>query len=482
MNSRINSLKAALRRHCKSLLAVAALIASVAAPVQAWAQSSHYGCFKITQVDSKPTSWYYTDPGLVVRAWRGAYEFYAGAGAYKITLNVGAPPFSPDGTLLGSAVSPIYNLGYEGIGGYEPEQVLYRCGPRTAGTFYEYYSTMPRCDGCSFKDVAKGTGVEATYSTSYTRLAVKSTNVTTGEAVTRYWKRRPLTNLDVDSQGWFLVKAKNFSSFELAFYQCPSTMCSDRLAPSSPPGPWTRTGASLRAAVSAFQGGMPGGPYTINGNLAAGSDSFSAFVNTENLVGQVTAVDGVILGSTATCSVTNATPVVNYPPMTAAEMARGATRQVPVTIQMQCQTTAPSGSGAFASGTAAGQTALGILAQPANAQSAIDAGLKATGTGVKYLLSDGFGTDPGIATGVGVALSRPDGTALNLLTNQNITSGGAPDGWDPVLNDATSGGTANGMTTYTRTINTTFKAFAPGVTPVKAGKFKATAQVIVRVQ
>lgn len=99
------------------------------------------------------------------------------------------------------------------------------------------------------------------------------------------------------------------------------------------------------------------------------------------------------------------------------------------------------------------------------------------------LLSDNYGTDPSVATGVGVALSRPGGTALRFLSNQYVTTGGANDGWDPVLNDASSTGSpGTGLTAYTRTINATFKAFAPGSTPVTGGSYNATAQVIVRVQ
>lgn len=52
-----------------------------------------------------------------------------------------------------------------------------------------------------------------------------------------------------------------------------------------------------------------------------------------------------------------------------------------------------------------------------------------------------------------------------------------------MLNDATANGPASGgMTSYTRVFNATLKAFAPGVTPVTAGRFNATAQVVVRVQ
>jgi type 1 fimbria pilin len=225
-----------------------------------------------------------------------------------------------------------------------------------------------------------------------------------------------------------------------------------------------------------------GPQYT--GDMTVGGDSYSQHSTWYGAwPGSINAYNTVYVRRSATCAVTNATPVVSFPSITVGELNQGATRQLPVTIQMQCQSTTPSGMSAFVSGTAANQTALGILAQPANVQSAITAGLTTAGSGVTYLLSDNYGTDPSVATGVGVALSRLGGSALNFLTNQYVTMGGAKDGWDPVLNDASSTGSAGtGLTSYTRTINATFKAFAPGSTPVTAGSYNATAQVIVRVQ
>jgi len=452
-----------------SMLAVAAL---VVIPIRANAQAN--GCYKIEVPTSIATSEYYTDPGTVTRAWSGSIDA-AGQGAFAMTININAPPFVPDGTLLGSVISPIYNLGSSGIGSYSPEQVLFRCSPDSGGSMYEYYSTNGDSAWAGATDVSAQSGIPGTYLAYYTGSVFRVTNVTNGDILSRYWKARPLTGLDKDSKGWFLVKAKNFSQYKLEYFQC--TTCQA--------GATTGTGSSPESqpvGYVAFVGGNSGN--IIKGNLSVGADAATNW-NGWHLTwpGAINPYLTVNVRRAATCAVTNATPFVRFPTMTVSDLNRGQSKQLPVTIQMQCQSTTPLNMDALRSGTAATQTALGLLAQPENAQSAISAGLRTAGSGVTWLLSDGYGTDPSAATGVGVALSRPDGTPLNFLTNQYVTTGGAKDGWDPVLNDATADGPqVSGIVKYTRTVNATFKAFAPGVTPVTPGHYNATAQVIVRVQ
>jgi hypothetical protein len=476
MNSRLLDLLRLRVRGSRAVL-VASLVfaAAIAAPITASAQSTLKGCWRITTQTTSQSSYLYTDPGTITSSWLGATDT-AGQGAYPMTLNINVTSFVPDGTLLGSAVSPIYNLGSNGVGSYSPEMVLFRCSPDADGTLYEYYATNGDAVYAGHTDVSDLSGIPATYRTYYTGVASRVTNVTTGEYVTRYWQARPLTGLDRDSQGWILVKAKNFSSYKLEYFRC-SACPSGAVAAGT--GTWVET---QPAAYSAFGGGASG--TIIKGNVTAGADSNTNFSTWYTMwPGAINPYNTVIVRRTATCAVTNTTPIVLFPTMTASDMMQGVSKQVPITIQMQCQSTTPSGMTAFVSGTSANQTALGILAAPTNAQAAVAAGLKTSGTGVTYLLSDGYGTDPGVATGVGVALSRPNGSALNILTNQYATTGGAAAGWDPVLNDAIVDGPAvGGITSYTRTINATFKAFAPASTRVTPGRYDATAQIIIKVQ
>lgn len=477
MNRFLNIAWHSLRASRNALLATLVVVSSIAVPTHAWAQSTSKGCWKITGLTTSVNSNLYTQPGTIASNWNGSTDG-GGKGAYAMTLQINTPPFVPDGTLLASGVAPMVNLGDLGVGGYNPEQVLFRCSPDSAGTMFEYYATNGDNTNAGENDASAQSGIPGTYQTYYKGLVSRVTNMTTGEYVSRYWKATPLTNLDVDSQGWFLVKVKNFSQYKMEFFQC-STCTSPNNSTASEVWAYSQP-----IAYSAFVGGASGANSIIQGNLSVGADSlnnYSGFAGT--WPGSINPYRNVTVRRSATCAVTNATPVVNFSSISAGELNQGGSRQLPITIQMQCQTSAPATLSAFVSGTAANQTALGILAPPANAQSATSVGLTTTGSGVSYLLSDGYGTDPGVATGVGVALSRPGGAALNFLTNEYVTAGGTNDGWDPVLNDASADGPASGgLTSYTRTINATFKAFAPRATPVTTGKFNATAQVVVRVQ
>jgi type 1 fimbria pilin len=468
--------KRLLQTECRHRIAVLALVltAALAMPMWASAQSTSHGCWRITGATTSASSHLYTDPGAVVGSWGGSTDT-AGQGAFPMTVSVNVPAFVPDGTLLGSGISPIYNLGSNGVGSYSPEQILFRCSPDAEGTLYEFYATNGDASNAGGTDVSSLSGIPGTFRAYYTGVIFRVTNMTTGQYVSRYWQSVPLTNLDHDSQGWIIVKAKNFSSYQLELFQC--TVCGT--GGTSGSGNWSQ---SQPFAYAAFRGGATG--TIISNNLSVGADGANHYDGWyANWPGSISAYHTVLVRRAATCAITNTTPVVVFPAISAVELTQGRSLQAPVTIQVQCQSTTPSGLSAMVSGTAASQTALGVLVAPANAQSAIAAGLTTTGTGVTYLLSDGYGTDPSVASGVGVALSRPNGTALNFLTNQYVTLGGAVAGWDPVLNDATADGPANGgVTSYTRTINATFKAFAPGATPVTPGRFNATAQVIVRVQ
>jgi len=470
-----NFLSRPLRAHRTTWLTLLACVLGVGMSTSSWAVSTATGCYKITGRNTDVNSAYYTDSGTITTSWVGSTDT-AGQGAYPMTVTVNTPPFVPDGTLLGSGVSSVYNMGSNGVGTYSPEQVLWRCSPEaaTANGLYEFFSTNGDNDYAGKQDASGDSGIPGTYYTYYKGLISRITNLTTGQYVSRYWAARQLTDLDKDSQGWLLVKAKNFSQYKLEFFQCST--CTKYYANSSTnPGYWSYTQPVGYVAFVA---------PNFGGNVKVGADHNVAYDGFyDRWPGAINPYNTVYIRRTATCAVTNVTPVVSFPLITVSELNQGLTRQLPVTIQMRCQSATPSGMTAFSSGTAANQTALGILAQPANAQAAVKAGLKTTGSAVTWLLSDNYGTDPTVATGVGVALTRPGGGALNFLTNQYVTMGGAKDGWDPVLNDATSIGSPGvGLTSYSRSIIATFKAFAPGTVPVTPGRYNATAQVIVRVQ
>lgn len=434
---------------------------SLAAP--AWAT-----CYRITATNTNASSNLYTEPGKGTgAAWSGATDPSGSAGTLPTVVNLNNSTFQPDGTLIASGTVNILNAGAQT---YSADQILFRCTADEAGKLFEFYATNGDAAYAGNKEVGSAYGLPESYQTYAKGMALRATNMVTGEYYSRYWKSRPLTNLDTDSLGWILVKAKNFSDTKVELF---------RLSSSS--GPQTGTGIypqSQPATYIAFKGG------SFSSALSNGADSATQYSGWYDAwPGAVNLYNRIYIRRSATCSVTNVTPTVRFPLITVSELRAGVTRQMPITIQFSCQTGAPASTGvtAIASGTAANQTAMGILVNPANAAAAVTAGFGTAGSGVSYLLSDGYGTDPTIATGVGIQISRTNGTVMNLLsTLSGSVLGGNAAGWYPVLDDAVAGTVVSGVTSYTKTLNATLKAL-PGKT-VTAGKISATAQVIIQVQ
>ncbi|PVZ83894.1 fimbrial protein [Serratia sp. S1B] len=430
-----------------------------------WSECYRIDALNYTSTDKN--SPIYIEPGRgTVGNWAGSLDTAGSTGTLPTVININNTTFQPDGTLIASGTVSFLQSGEQP---YTSDQVLFRCTASEAGKLYEYYATNGDDLYSGYLEIGTPYGLPQTYQTYATGVGLRATNLATGEYYSRYWKARQLTNLDTDSLGWILVKAKNFSDSKVELFKLSSAVG------------WTDTGVYPRwqpATYIAFQGG------SLSYGLTVGADSASVYYGWYAYwPGAINLYNRIYIRRSATCSVTNVTPTVTFPIISVPELKAGATRQMPITIQFSCQTGAPANNSvaAIASGIAANQTAMGILVKPANAAAAIDAGLGTAGSGVKYLLSDGYGKDPNVATGVGIQISRPNGTPLNLLsTLSGAVLGGNNAGWYPVLDDATPGAVANGVTTYTKTLNATLKAL-PGK-PVTAGKVSATAQVIIQVQ
>ncbi len=95
------------------------------------------------------------------------------------------------------------------------------------------------------------------------------------------------------------------------------------------------------------------------------------------------------------------------------ELNDNQTRSAEITVDIECQ----SGT---ESGTSSGQTAIGIQTSLPGYLKALGLGLVNTAGGVSYLLSDSYGTDSRIATGVGISLSDSNGSTMNLLVGEDV--------------------------------------------------------------
>jgi type 1 fimbria pilin len=433
-------------------------------PMSAWAT-----CYKISHNPGQyntPSSQYYIDPAYgTPGVWDGANDSVGTRGGLPAVINLNSLAFQPEGTLIASGSDSFLN---SGASPYVPDQVLFRCTANEAGNLYEYYATNGDSDyGGRYNDGAV-VGLDEVYRTRFLGMGIRVKNTITGEYYSRFWKVRTLTGLTVDSQGWILVKAKDFSSYSVELIRLDNQ------------NGWTTSGIyshSQPSAYIAFQGGG------ISQNLSQGADSNSQFDGWYSVwPGAVNLYNKLTVRRSATCSVTSVTPNVIFPTVSANGLNSGEIRQLPISIQFACQTDSPSNIGldGFASGTAVNQTAIGVLVNPANAAAAVSEGVGVAGAGVGYLLSDGYGTDPSISTGVGIQLSRIDGTPLNFLSNLGALGGGGSAGWYPVLDDANSLLIQNGVTSYTKTWMATLKALPSKVASV--GKIRAQAHVIIKVQ
>ncbi|KFC06362.1 putative exported protein [Trabulsiella guamensis ATCC 49490] len=425
-------------------------------------------CYRITGTNTNSSSNYYTEPGKGTAAnWDGATDSSGSSGTLPTIININNNTFQPDGSLLASGTVSFLQSGAQP---YNSEQILFRCTPSEEGKLYEFYATNGDSTYAGHVEVGAASGLPESYQTYATGMALRATNMATGEYYSRYWKSRQLVNLDHDSIGWILVKAKNFSDTRVELFRLSNSF-----------GGWQSSGIypqSQPATYIAFKGGG------FSSGLTDGSDSNSQWSGWySHWPGAVSLYNKTYIRRSATCSVTNVTPIVVFPTISVAELISGVTRQQPVTIRFGCQTGSPAniGVGAFTSGVAANQTSMGILVNPVNAAAAISEGFGTSGAGVNYLLSDGYKTSSNIATGVGIQFTRSNGSVLNMLsTLSGSVLGGNAAGWYPVLDDASPGAVVDGVTTYTKTINATFKAL-PGKN-ITTGKFNATAQIIIQVQ
>ena len=390
-------------------------------------------------------------------------------------VNLTSTYLQPVGTPLGSVVvSPA------SAPGLNSETVLWQCDLSDANDIYEVFATNGDDRVGGFWEIGNGAGTTVNdglpgyYATWFPYVGVKLTHVYSGRVFTRFWQQSKITQYDTVGNK-IQIKAKHLSMVQADLARVSSrppnsgsgsNYCGNN-APTSGSGVYTYNCIQPNGYVVFRGGGIYSDPI--------GSDSNTAIA----FWGQM---NGIAFGMraassisyTATCVARNVTPVVSFMPITASELNQGITRSSNFTINLECSNDARSG-------TATNQTALGIqVAYNAYAQ-AQSLGLLTSGGGVSYLVSNGYGTDPSVATGVGISLNNAsNGTAMNFLGWSN-TGTGAAGGWYPVLAGAsTTGSNLSGYTSYSQTITATLGTL-PGkrATP---GKVDATAYVLVKVQ
>ncbi len=409
-------------------------------------------CIKITAQSQLSSS-----SDGVASSWPGSLDYNNGSLGLPSVVDISTSnDFQPDGTLLASSVAPFTS--YAINSGYESERVLFRCDAADATQIFEMYATNGDAAYAGLYDDGSITGVAPkAYATYVRNVAIRFTNMETGQFYDKIWKSRLLTGLDTDSQGRLLIKAKNFSAvqtevFRLNYARAGTNNSASYLYAYTQPN-----------AYIAFRGPGITGP-------ADGADSQTSFPGWYGTwPASIGLYQYVTFRRGATCKVSNFTPVVTLPAINISALQTGEVSQSPFTLDFKCQSAATSGL-------KTGQIALGFLAPPASVAAATKYGLITSGA-ANYLLDEQYGT-PGHARGVGVKIYRNNQPMQFLTTDTTKTTG-----WSPILGgDQTKvdSNTAQGIDSYTETFMAQLEKF--GSDELTAGSYQAHAQILIRIQ
>ncbi|PHZ30747.1 fimbrial protein [Yersinia mollaretii] len=392
-------------------------------------------------------------------AWAGSLDNNNGSlglpGIVDLSTNAN---FQPDGTLLAAATSNFTTFALNT--GYDPERVLFRCAAADVDQLFEMYATNGDNDySGKYEDGAIAGNVPSGFATLVSNVVIRLTNLSTGEYYSRLWKGRRLTDLDKDSTGRILVKAKNFSNLYTELFRIDYVR------------PGTYNLASYTYAYTqpnayiAFKGPGINGPVEGTDSLSNWPGWYGTWPASIGLYNYVT------FRRTTICAVTNFTPTVVLPRISVAELNTGHTSSADFNVDFQCQT-------GVNSGVTTGTVAMGFLVPAANVAKAQALGLMNGSGGISHLVSDNYGA-PGMASGVGIRIYRNNNPIY--LLSKNVTQTGNNGGWYGIFQGAQQQtGSVTGGNSYTENFRAELSKIS-GQT-VTAGAVNAHAQVVIRVQ
>ncbi|XKM13442.1 fimbrial protein [Orbaceae bacterium ac157xtp] len=396
-----------------------------------------------------------------------------GVGTVNVTDNYIQPP----GSIIASSV-----INYAPSFSYpSPDTVVYTCDLEDRDKIYEIFATNGDDLHGGFYTVGAEDGLSGFYQSKIRYTGIKLTHLNTGITFTKYWQQYPITSYLVDGNK-IKIRAKDFSAVKVEIAKVSSQGYTSGAASSFCGNDWH--------GVGPYSCTQPNGYVIFKGpgtgeTPPIGSDSaynYQGFNEHWTSIGMVTPPRTNVTMNT-TCVARNVTPVILFPTMSISELNAGKTVQNNFTITVECSNTVKSG-------TAVGQTAIGIQTSLEAYQTAKSLGLVNSNGGVSFLLSDGYGTDTKIATGVGITLISPDGKNLPFVGWQNCNGGGSTSlcpggkeaGWFPILTGAINGG--NSPQAGYQYLTSQFTAILQKIPnqTVTPGTIHAKGYVLVRVQ
>ncbi|MEZ6878811.1 fimbrial usher protein StbD [Enterobacter sp. KBR-315C3_2022] len=419
-------------------------------------------CSKVTSTSSLTKD--LISQGYTAASWTGACDTCTGNLGLPsvISINTGSN-FQPAGTLLASATGSFLTAATRTT--YTANQILYRCVLADADSLYEMYATngdnaytgkwtVSDVDG-AYYDVAKN-------------VAVRMTNLSTGEYYSRYWQQRQLTSSDwVQDDTYIYIPASAFSNVLYEMYKTDDTSYYRSAA-----NRYVDTYTQPRGYI-AFKG-----PGLNTNSLTEGMDSNSYYYGFyANWPGAWSTYGNVTYVRGALCQVSDYPSVVLIPTISITDLNNGETSQALFNLSLECESGAVSS--VSTSTTSSANVALGFLVNNATAVSAATAlGLTST-SGLTHLMDTNYGSS-GVASGVGIRIYDQNGSAMNLLSSQTMGTGNSG-GWYSYTDLMTDEGeSTSGLTTYTGSFIAALEAIS-GET-VTAGTVNAQLQVIVSFQ
>lgn len=424
--------------------------------------ASHATCRKVTSTSSLSSE--IIAAGYTAKSWTGVSRTTGGDIGLPSVISVSSgDSFMPAGTLLASSTASFITASSSTA--FTSNQILYRCALADADTLYEVYANQSNGEMSGRYETSD---VESAYHTNFNGVAIRLTNLKSGNYYSPYWQSRALTSDEyVTDDTYIYIPASAFSDVYIELFKTASTVYTG--------------GNSTNYYL--YANNYASGYSTLRGNgmntaLVDGANEqtvyngwYSDWPGQINMYNRVTFVRG------AMCLVKDYPSVVLLPTISTSSLNNDETSQSTFDISLSCEDAAISSVGKSTSSSA--NVAMGFLVNQSKAVTAATAlGLTST-SGLTHLLDTNYGSS-GVASGVGIRIYDESGNALNLLSSKTATTGNTG-GWYAYKDLTTSqGDSTDGVTTYTGNFTASLEAIS-GET-VTAGTVNAQLQVVVSFQ
>ena len=390
-------------------------------------------------------------------------------------VNLPSTHLLPAGSVIDTKVIPPTAYTY---GGANAESLLWTCDKTDLDQIYFLAATNGDDRVGGYWDLGAADGLKDVYATYFANIGLQQSMA--GVPLTRIWQKIPITNYD-EVNGKIEIRLKHLPALEATLYRISSL-------PPSTGASSAYCGTGKLPTTGSYSCNQPSAYIQLSGTNQvsipfahdqAGEDGAQhyRFWGADNGFGYGLNTTANTLTTTPACAVRNNTPLVTFPTVSAQEYNNAGQSSAQLQVQIECENLVKSG-------TATGQTAITFQANSHAYTIASELGLvAANGGGAEYLVSDQYGQDEQLASGIGIQLFNPANGKNMLFSSPDVTlGGGEKQGWYPVLEGQPEqlGATIADHSMYMQNYQAILKAL-PGqkVTP---GKVKATATIVVKVQ